>query len=215
MMENAISDLLIAHGFVALAVLMFLNGSISAPPSELILCIAGILARASGSKLLYVLVAAVAGNVLGAVLVFFLGAWLGEQKILRLRARLAGGPTWCSWIHFVLPDSTLMSKCRVKVRSGRIRWLFYLRCVPIVRSVISIPAGVFGVKLVPFCLLTLGGCTIWASIWVTGGFFIGKTMLAYGKMATMFVAIVITGLLSMVIYRTARHKIPGQRTDDP
>ena len=58
--------------------------------------------------------------------------------------------------------------------------VFYCRCVPIVRSLISIPAGMAGMRLVPFFLYTAAGSTVWNILLVGLGTAAGAKLAARG-----------------------------------
>ncbi len=55
-------------------------------------------------------------------------------------------------------------------------YTFIGRFIPVVRHLISIPAGIFRMPLVPFISITFAGATIWCGILVTLGYFFGDTV---------------------------------------
>lgn len=205
-MEDLVAGLVGANGLWAIAVLMLVNGIFSVPPSELVLCLAGVLAQSRDEEVIYYVLSGTVGNLLGALTLYGLGRSLSETRISDWRRRIKSGHSWYSWFYRVLPSDALVISCRERVRRGRLVWLCYLRCVPVVRSVISIPAGSLKVNVLPFCLLTFLGCLCWAGFWICGGYVLGMQILVYGKGLTFAVIVILSTGTSFAIYRAYKLK---------
>ena len=132
-------------------------------PSEVILPMAGLAASRGSFSLVEALVWTTAGSLAGALLLYGLGAWLG---LGRLRAIAAKVPL----LHPEDIDRTVAWFGR---HGGKA--VFFGRMIPIFRSLISIPAGVTGMPVWRFALLTAAGSLILNSIFVLSGFFLGES----------------------------------------
>lgn len=151
-------------GALGVGLLILLENVIPPIPSELILPLAGFRARTGAFDVLLVWPAATAGSVAGALLLYGLGAWLGYD---RLHA-LAGRP----W--FVITGQHDLERGRRMFDDHGGKMVLLGRCVPFVRSVISIPAGVARMKLGRFVLLTAIGSGVWNALFLGLGYLLGE-----------------------------------------
>ncbi|MFB6397176.1 DedA family protein [Polymorphospora lycopeni] len=149
-------------GEVGVGLLVALENLIPPIPSEIVLAMAGYLAGEGRVDVVLVTIAATAGSVLGALLLYWLGAAVGEDRLKR-------------WLDKVpLVDLEDLEKAdRWFERHGRWAVLFG-RMVPVVRSLVSIPAGADRMPLVQFTALTTLGSGIWNSIFIGLGFALGS-----------------------------------------
>jgi membrane protein DedA with SNARE-associated domain len=132
-------------------------------PSEVILPMAGLASSRGSFTLFEALFWTTAGSIVGAMLLYGLGAWLG---VARLRAIAAKVPL----LHPEDIDRTVAWFSR---HGGKA--VFFGRMIPIFRSLISIPAGITRMPLWRFALLTAAGSLVWNSIFVLSGFFLGES----------------------------------------
>ena len=133
-------------------------------PSEAILPAAGFLAYEGRMSFLWALVAATLGSVLGALVWYGLGAALGRDRTRRIFEKMP------------LVDAEDFDKAEAFFgRWGRVAVLMG-RCVPIVRSFISIPAGIERMPLATFTLYTTIGSLVWNAIWIGLGFAFGPAI---------------------------------------
>ena len=132
-------------------------------PSEVILPMAGLAASRGSFSLVEALAWTTAGSVIGALLLYGLGVWLG---LGRLRAIAAKVPL----LHPEDIDRTVAWFGR---HGGKA--VFFGRMIPIFRSLISIPAGITRMPVWRFTLLTAAGSLLWNSIFVLSGYFLGES----------------------------------------
>ncbi|MFI1193391.1 DedA family protein [Micromonospora sp. NPDC020750] len=149
-------------GAVGVAALVALESIIPPIPSEIVLAMAGYLAAEGRFNLVLIVVAATVGSVVGALVLYWLGAAVGEDRLKR-------------WLdHIPLVDRDDLEKAdRWFERHGR--WAVLIgRVVPVVRSLVSIPAGANRMPLVEFVLLTTLGSGLWNALIVGAGFALGS-----------------------------------------
>jgi membrane protein DedA with SNARE-associated domain len=102
--------------------------------------------------------------VLGALLLYGLGAWLGFERLHRL-----AGHRW-----FVLVSRKDLERGeRVFERHGG-KVVLFGRCVPFLRSVVSIPAGISRMPLPRFVVLTALGSGVWNAAFIALGWVLGE-----------------------------------------
>ena len=130
-------------------------------PSEVILPSAGFAAASGSMGLVSAIVWATIGSVVGALALYALGAWFGRARFYSLASK----------IPFVKEADIERAEAWF-VRRGPLAVLLG-RVVPVVRSLISIPAGIERMKLLPFTLYTAIGSTLWNSVLIGAGYALG------------------------------------------
>lgn len=148
-------------GEVGVAVLTLLETVFPPIPSELLLPLAGFLSYQGRLDLVGVLVASTAGALVGALLLYWLGGRLGEDRATRLLARLP-----------LVDDEDVRSAAAWFHRHGDAA-VFTGRLIPGVRSLISLPAGAARMPLLHFAGLTLLGSALWNTVLVLLGYALG------------------------------------------
>jgi membrane protein DedA with SNARE-associated domain len=151
-----------ALGEVGVGLLVALENLVPPIPSEIVLSMAGYLAGEGRVNLVWVAIAATAGSVLGALALYWLGYALGEDRLRR----------WLDRIPLVDADD-LGKADRWFERHDKSAVLFG-RCAPVVRSLVSIPAGANHMNLGWFTLLTAIGSGVWNVLFVGGGYLLGS-----------------------------------------
>lgn len=180
-------------GLAGVFVLMLLDGCLVPIPSEATLLFAGFGVSQGRYGLLAVVVAGTLGNVVGSQLAYGLGRWGRSGPLAR------GGHRWHA--------SALARSQDWFDRYGGPS-VFFGRLLPLVRTFISLPAGVARMPFGTFTLLTVLGCTPWVIAFVVLGDAVGhnwrqwKDHLSYIDDAV--VAIAIGVLIAWLISRSRR-----------
>jgi membrane protein DedA with SNARE-associated domain len=156
------TDVMDALGEVGVGVLVLAENVFPPVPSEVVLPLAGYLASRGRMDLLLVVVAATVGSVLGALLLYEVGARTGRARIRRLVDRMP------------LLELEDMDKAESWfARHGQSSVLIG-RCIPVVRSLISLPAGLEEMPRWRFLVLTAIGSGLWNSVFVGAGYALGE-----------------------------------------
>jgi membrane protein DedA with SNARE-associated domain len=169
-------------------------------PSEIVLPLAGFLAGQGRMGLVAVIVAATVGSLVGAVVLYEIARAIGRDRLGRwlLRARLA-------------TPKDLAATERWFARWGDAAVLLG-RCIPVVRSLISFPAGAQRMPRVRFVALTLVGSGAWNAAWVLAGYALGTRWSgasgAAGAAANVVAGILIV-LVVVQVVRVVRTLRPG------
>jgi membrane protein DedA with SNARE-associated domain len=145
---DAVTRLIGHHGFPAVLLLMTLESACIPVPSEVIQLFAGYLVSLHRMSLLAAVGAGVLGNLLGSWIAWGIGYWGGRRVVER-------------YGHLVhVTPARLERSERWFERRGESAVLIG-RCVPLVRSFISLPAGIARMPFWRFSLFTLLGCVPW------------------------------------------------------
>ncbi|MEU4334608.1 DedA family protein [Micromonospora lupini] len=151
-----------AMGPVGVALLVALESIVPPIPSEIVLALAGFLSHEGKFNVVVVVLAATVGSLVGALVLYWLGAALGEERLKR----------WLDRIPLVDRDD-LERADRWFERHGR--WAVLIgRVVPVVRSLVSVPAGANRMPLGEFVLLTTIGSGVWNALIVGAGYALGS-----------------------------------------
>ena len=165
---NAINDwalsLISSLGYPGLGVVMFLENVFPPIPSEIVLPLAGSLTLTGRFSLWGVTLVGAIGSVAGALFFYGLGYWFDEKRVRWLLERFG------KWLMLSVED--LDRALKWFERFGEYV-IFFGRMVPIVRSLISIPAGLARMNLVRFCAYTTVGTALWSFLLAMAGRLLG------------------------------------------
>lgn len=155
---------ILSFGLIAVFVLMFAESACIPVPSEVTMLLAGAAAGGAISGVHLNLVAVILVGTLGNVAGSYLAWWVG---------RAAGRPAVRRWGRYVrLHESDLDRAHDWFTRRGAAS-VFVGRLLPVIRTFISLPAGIAGMPPVRFGLLTFAGCLPWTAALAVAGYAIG------------------------------------------
>ena len=189
-------------GPIGVGFLVFLDNIFPPIPSELVLPLAGFTASRGQLSLVLAIVFATIGSVVGAVLLYAIGRWIGLDRIVRVAVKMplvdvADGHKTVSWFD----------------RHGD-KAVFFGRMIPIFRSLISIPAGMRAMPMVKFILLTAAGSTIWNTVLIVAGFLLGENWSIVETYAGYFQTPVIAVVVWIVLkVRSRRRRSRAETTE--
>lgn len=157
-------DIVDRLGAAGIGLLIFLENVIPPIPSEVILPLGGFRASTGAMSPVGVWAAATMGAVAGALVLYALGHWLGYERVHRLCGR--------RW--FVVSSQKDLEKGLALFERWGNWFVLGGRCIPIVRSLISIPAGIARMPLLRFTALSALGSGVWNALFVSLGFALGE-----------------------------------------
>lgn len=192
------ADFIDAIGLLGVAALVALENVFPPIPSELVLLLTGFNVSETRFGFVGAVVFATIGSVVGAYFLYGIGRLLHED---RLEAFLAGIGRFVG-----LKRSDVHKGFQWFDRHGS-AVVFFGRLVPVVRSVVSIPAGADKMRLVRFSLLTALGSLVWNTIWIAVGWGLGDRWEKAGRWGDYIqygaVVLIVVGL-TVVIVRARR-----------
>ena len=153
-------------GYMAILLAMFLENLFPPIPSELIMPLGGFYVQQGQLDFFFVVLAGVIGTVLGAVPWYALGRMVNEQRLER------GLRKYGRWIG-ISPDELFRSRQWFN-RYGT-SLVFWGRLIPGVRTLISVPAGIELMPVVPFFIWTTAGSFIWTLLLAAAGYYLGES----------------------------------------
>lgn len=148
-------------GYLGVFLLMVMESMILPTPSELVMPFAGFLISSGEMKFSLVIIFSTLGSLVGSLLSYYLGRYGGNRFVLRYGK------------YFLLNEEHLIKTERWFSKKGDLT-IFIGRFIPVVRHVISIPAGIGKMNIKKFMIYTILGAGIWNSFLTYIGFVLGK-----------------------------------------
>lgn len=159
-----IEEIISAMGYPGITFVMLIENLFPPIPSEVVMPFAGFLVVDGRFSLLGIVLAGTIGSVLGALVIYYVGVWANERLIRRFIRR------WGKF--FLLSEDDIDRALNVFDRYGEII-IFVGRLIPIIRSLISLPAGMNRMSLPRFLAFTALGSLIWNTVLGVAGYVLG------------------------------------------
>jgi membrane protein DedA with SNARE-associated domain len=194
-----IENIILTIGYPGITLVMLIENLFPPIPSELVMPFAGFLVGRGTLNLGLAIGAGTLGSVLGAVALYYIGSWAGEPLVRPFVQRFG------KW--FLISEADLDRTLNLFTTRGDLIVLGG-RVIPIVRSLISLPAGMNRMPMGRFLLFTTIGSLIWTSLLTIGGVWLGANwaqVIAWVEQYQRVVAVIIViSLLVFVVQRVYR-----------
>ena len=196
-MRELVLELMGEYGNLAVFLLILVENLFPPIPSEVILPFGGVMTVCTDMTPVGVILFSTAGSLAGAVILYSVGRFLPDEVFRKLLCGQIG-----HLLHFRLEDVDLAKGWfRERGRSA----VFLCRLIPIVRSLISIPAGIARMPFVPFLVFTAAGSLLWNTVLVYAGRIAGdsweKVSAAFGVYSDLFLMIAGISIAFAVLFR--------------
>lgn len=196
-MRELVLELMGEYGNLAVFLLILVENLFPPIPSEVILTFGGVMTVCTDMTPVGVILFSTAGSLAGAVILYSVGRFLPDEVFRKLLCGQIG-----HLLHFRLEDVDLAKGWfRERGRSS----VFLCRLIPIVRSLISIPAGIARMPFVPFLVFTAAGSLLWNTVLVYAGRIAGdsweKVSAAFGVYSDLFLMIAGISIAFAVLFR--------------
>ncbi|MEE6725746.1 DedA family protein [Pediococcus acidilactici] len=189
-MEQQITQFINDFGYLAIVLLIALENLLPPIPSEIILTFTGFMTLTSKLTLWGSVIAATVGAVIGALLLYVIGRYLNPERLHWLVGSRVGRG-------LRLKDSDITKAQNFFQRHG-FKTIFFGRFVPVIRSLISIPAGMAKMPGLLFVLLTTVATLIWNLVLILLGRAAGSAWAEVSAMVDTYasvIAVLLVGLL--------------------
>jgi membrane protein DedA with SNARE-associated domain len=191
-LSAAVRWLITTLGYSGIALVMFLETIFPPIPTDAILPFAGFMAARGQINFWLVLLVATAGRTLGSLVYYFLGRRIPEESMRRFLRR---------WGRYVFLQERDFERVVYFFQRFGDPIVFTARFLPVIRSLISIPAGMFRMSLGRFVVFTLAGVGIWNLGGELLGFYMGRH---WGRILGMVESVgkwlIVIILLALAVY---------------
>jgi len=199
---NQISEWVLAimakFGYLGIIFAMFAENVFPPIPSEVIMPAAGFAVARGDLNLLLVIVAGTLGSVLGALPLYYFGSLFNKQRLIDFTEKYG------KYV-FVKPDDVISADDWFN-KHGK-KAVFFGRMVPGIRSLISIPAGMNKMPLLPFIILTTAGAAIWTTLLTLAGYHFGQNYEVIEKFLAPYSKIFLGAAIVIVIIWLLRRRM--------
>jgi membrane protein DedA with SNARE-associated domain len=192
-MDNWITQFMEQYGYFGILLMIALENIFPPIPSEVILSFGGFMTTYSDLTIPGVVIAATVGSLLGAVILYKIGTLLSVERLEKIVDR---------WGHILRITKKDIHRADGWFLRYGVWTVFFCRMVPIVRSLISIPAGMSKMSFGKFILFTTLGTLIWNIILVSVGAAFGEawpTILDYMSIYSNLIYIIVGVLVITVV----------------
>jgi membrane protein DedA with SNARE-associated domain len=179
-----------AYGYAAVFVLMLLESASFPVPSEVVLPLAGYLASKAVLNFYLALAVATIGSMVGSVIDYTIGYYLGKEVVYK----------HLQFFHVKRHD---LDNFDIWFAKNGLAAVFLTRFIPILRTVISFPAGFARMNLKSFLAYTFAGVVIWDVVLMTFGFYV----LSAKSASVALAAVAVFAITLYVVFRFASSRM--------
>lgn len=201
-MENWLIGIMNEYGYAGILLLIAFENVFPPVPSEVILTFGGFLTTTTNLSIVGVVISATAGSVIGAAILYSIGLQLDVEKLERIIDK------WGRFLRITKKDIYKADAWFDKYGPWTV---FLCRFVPLIRSLISIPAGMSNMKISVFLVLTTLGTLLWNIILIYLGASLGgswETVVAYIEVYAriIYVLLALSMAILFIIYIKKRRR---------
>lgn len=164
-MQHFLEEVINQFGYAAIIVLIAVENIFPPIPSEVILTFGGFMTAGTDMTITGVIIASTLGSAGGAVVLYYIGSILGAERMKRIVVKYG------SWLRVTTDDVDKSYSWFNKYGPWTV---FFCRFIPLIRSLISIPAGMSKMSMPKFLVLTTIGTFIWNTVLVNLGASVGE-----------------------------------------
>ncbi|EAE7279868.1 DedA family protein [Listeria monocytogenes] len=165
-METWITSIMADFGYIGIFVLIMVENLFPPIPSEIILTFGGFMTTVTSLNVLMVIIVATLGSVVGAILLYKVASYFGKERLTKIVLKYGR--------ILRLKESDIERAENFFLKYGS--WAVFLcRMIPLIRSLISIPAGMTKMKMSKFLILTTAGSLLWNTVLIGLGAMLGES----------------------------------------
>ncbi|AMX85349.1 alkaline phosphatase [Geobacillus subterraneus] len=194
-MQAWITDFMEQFGYIGIFFMIALENIFPPIPSEVILPFGGFMTTYTTLTVPGVIAAATAGSVVGALVLYGIGRLLSVERLERIVDR------WGGWLQ-VKPED--IDKANRTFQRYGVWAVFVGRMIPLVRSLISIPAGMAKMNIWLFFWLSVLGTLIWNTILISIGAALGESWGKVSEVIGMYAEVVYIIIAAIILIGAVR-----------
>ncbi|EIO5736661.1 DedA family protein [Listeria monocytogenes] len=165
-METWITSIMADFGYIGIFVLIMVENLFPPIPSEIILTFGGFMTTVTSLNVVMVIIVATLGSVVGAILLYKVASYFGKERLTKILLKYGR--------ILRLKESDIERAENFFLKYGS--WAVFLcRMIPLIRSLISIPAGMTKMKMSKFLILTTAGSLLWNTVLIGLGAMLGES----------------------------------------
>ena len=194
-MEQIIINIMEQVGYLGVFLLIAIENIFPPIPSEVILVFGGFMTTYTSLNIPIMILAATLGSLLGAIVLYYIGKIFNKERLKRIVNGKIGKVLRLKASDIEKADKWFDTKGNKTV--------FFCRFIPIVRSLISIPAGMSEMSMQKFLLYTISGSLIWNTVLIIVGSIVGdkwETIVGYLDNFSNIILIILVIIFVVALY---------------
>ena len=194
-MEQIIINAMEQFGYIGVFLLIAIENIFPPIPSEVILVFGGFMTTYTSLNIPIMIVAATLGSLLGAIVLYYIGKIFNKERLKRIISGKIGKVLRLKASDIEKADKWFDTKGNKTV--------FFCRFIPIVRSLISIPAGMSEMPMQKFLIYTILGSLIWNTVLIVVGSIVGdkwETIVGYLDNFSNVILIILVIIFVVAMY---------------
>ena len=204
-MQEIILQIMNSYGYLGVFLLIAIENVFPPIPSEVILLFGGFMTTWTDLNIIGMIIAATLGSILGAIILYYIGKILNKKRLIKIVSGKVGKV-------LRLKPSDIEKADEWFDKKGN-KTVFFCRFIPIVRSLISIPAGMSEMKMPKFLLYTFAGSIIWNTVLLVIGNRVGENWESilgvfdrYSHIVLIILIVMFFGLIFWFYYKRLKKK---------
>ena len=200
-MQEFIINIMNSYGYIGVFLLILIENIFPPIPSELILLFGGFMTTYTKLNIIGMIISSTLGSLIGALLLYKIGTIFSKEKLKILISGKLGRV-------LKLKNSDIDNANKWFTNEGK-KTVFFGRFIPLIRSIISIPAGINKMNISKFITYTLLGSVIWNLVLIILGHIVGrnrKAILKILKLYSRFSLLLLFILLIILITKLYKNK---------
>lgn len=204
-MQEIILQIMNSYGYLGVFLLIAIENVFPPIPSEVILLFGGFMTTWTDLNIIGMIIAATLGSLVGAIILYYIGKILNKRRLIKIVSGKVGKV-------LRLKPSDIEKADEWFDKKGN-KTVFFCRFIPIVRSLISIPAGMSEMKMPKFLLYTFAGSIIWNTVLLVIGNRVGENWESilgvfdrYSHIVLIILIVMFFGLIFWFYYKRIKKK---------
>ncbi len=165
-MQEFMLSIINQFGYLGVFLLIAIENIFPPIPSEVVLLFSGFMTTYTELNIVFMIIAATLGSLIGAIVLYYVGKILNKERLKKIVSGKVGKILRLKNEDIEKADKWFDTKGNKTV--------FFCRFIPIVRSLISIPAGMSEMPMLKFLIYTIAGSTIWNTVLIVIGNKVGE-----------------------------------------
>ncbi|MFB1050126.1 DedA family protein [Paraliobacillus sp. JSM ZJ581] len=198
-MQDWLLEIMNNYGYIGIIFLIAVENIFPPIPSEVILTFGGFLTTTTSLTMFGVVIASTLGSVFGAVVLYVVGASISTATLKKFVAKRG---------HYLRLEQNDVDRAIHWFNKYGAWSVFICRFIPLIRSLISVPAGLAKMRFIPFLLLTTIGTLLWNTVLVGLGAYVGASwneivtyMDTYSNILYVVLGLAFIALIGVYIYK--------------
>ncbi len=189
-MQEFVLTVMENYGYFGVCFLIAIENIFPPIPSEVILLFGGFMTTKTSLNIVLMVLFATLGSLIGAIVLYYIGKILNKDRLKKMVSGKVGKILRVKTSDIDMADAWFDNKGNITV--------FFCRFIPIVRSLISIPAGMSEMPMLKFLIYTIVGSAIWNTVLIIIGNRVGENWESILKIFDRYSLVVV--ILLIIIF---------------